>query len=557
MRYLWVEDFNDESNNDTGEVLRERLEDCFDLKNDKIIIKRDLSSTIEFLEDKKNLHEIDAILIDIRFPEGTRNNIYSEYFNDIVTADFYSKNINDASGIMLYLLMIFRYHISQNKMAFISANISSNNSKIKVIQDMVEIIVKSKYQALSYEDKMSYKTLERNLGVNILNIQGKDKIWGTFISKEGFVENISLDKLLDEIKSLPSTHSDKFIVQDRLETSNAQVKYNAVKEQFDKIGFVMPSAFEKPKMGDQLEKRYTFLEWEKTLYDNQYNAVRSNIQEMCIILIKILQQKDSKILYSDFLNLLTCNENEKQIYDCLFFVRYLENLKGIFSIDCEENMEVRCERAIKEISALWEASTVPKYEKKVDDKRSVYIKENKERIQYIHNDNCYFACHATMKIIRNWIGHQGIQGVNIIDVGFVFLICMRGLFDLEKLELSKEGNQYLECEKRILSLFEKGDKYTEDIEESLSYFFELNNATKSGENNSKRIYDKISGLGHVNSTIRREVSMDEIYMLFYHAISLENIDEPFKCIVNHINIRTWKNWKNRYNERFEIYKKLV
>lgn len=79
MRYLWVEDFNEGSITE-GE-LEERLREFFDLNNDKIIIKKDLYSAIEFLENKDNIHEIDAFLIDIRFPKGKAENIYQDYFS--------------------------------------------------------------------------------------------------------------------------------------------------------------------------------------------------------------------------------------------------------------------------------------------------------------------------------------------------------------------------------------------------------------------------------------------------------------------------------------------
>ncbi|HBA03478.1 MAG TPA: hypothetical protein DCW51_05690, partial [Clostridium sp.] len=73
-----------------------------------------------------------------------------------------------------------------------------------------------------------------------------------------------------------------------------------------------------------------------------------------------------------------------------------------------------------------------------------------------------------------------------------------------------------------MALFKIKVNVIDDINESLNFFCDLNNATKSGDNSSKEIYDKISGLGHSKSQIRREVSMDEIYMLFYHTISLGN-----------------------------------
>lgn len=551
MRYLWVEDFNDESSTDTDEELKERLIDFFDLHNDKIIVKRTLSSAIEFLENTENFDEIDAVLIDIRFPEGDNSELYPRYFGSIVTPKFYSDNVEDASGILLYLLLVFRYHLSQEKMAFISANISSNNSKLKTIQEMIEIIVKSKYTSLSEEDKMSYRTSERELGKEILKVSQKEKEWDTFILKDNRqVEGIDLDKLLKQIRRLPLQYYDKFQNENDSSKSDemrsAQVKYNAVKDQFDQIGFVMPAAFEKPKIGESKDKRYVFMQWKTELHMDPYNVIRSNIQEMCIILIDYLNHsRAANKLYSCFLKLLTCDPEEQKYYDDSFFIRYLKNLKGIFAIECSESIEVHCERALKEITALWEASAKPKY------KASNYLSNKSDTVQdgcYEHEDHCQYACHATLKIVRNWLGHQGIKNVDNIDVGLIFLLNMRGIFDIHNLP-EDYIDKYKKCEDDILEMYQLDEDVMVETEESLEYFYDLNNITKKGKNSSRDIYDKISGLGHSQSKVRRDISMDEIYMLLYHILD-QDCDDIFIEIKKRIKARTWKNWRERYNKRF-------
>ena len=462
---------------------------------------------------------------------------------------------------MIYLLLIFRYNISQKKIAFISANISSNNDKIKIIQDMLEIIVKSKFKELSQDDKMSYRTYERNLGKNILAItSSKEKEWETFIDgKNNVNDKIDVDELVKTIKSLPLKYHEKFdkpvnSIGNENNSSSAQVKYNHVKEQFDKIGFAMPAAFEKPRIGEKYDKRYSFLEWENEIYSDLYNAIRSNVLEMCIILINFFEKgKNSKDIYADFLNLLTCNSDEKKCYDAIFFARYLRNYKGIFAINRVDNIDTQCERAIKEISALWEASALPIYEKNtIATERGGSLDKSEKRIKYRHSDNCYYACHATMKIIRNWIGHQGIRNIDIKDVGFVFLVCMRGMFNIDKLP-SDIKDSYKECERRILELFEFDNNVKEDINKSLNYFCNLNDSTKVGNNSSRDIYERISGLGHAMSKIRRDVSMDEIYMLYYHTMMCGDCYDEYQYIIERIKSRTWKDWKNRYNSRFRKY----
>lgn len=566
MRYLWVEDFNDEGNGDTDTELKERLTDFFDLQNDKVINKMTLSSAIEFLEMKENFDEIDAVLIDIRFPEGTNGNLYNEYFSDIVTPEFYAQNIEDASGIMLYLLLIFRYHMSQQKIAFISANISNDNRKMELIQSMIEIIVKSKFTVLSEEDIKEYKTSERNLGKNVLGISSADKEWNTFISNNEIVENNNLDELIKQIRLLPLRHRDKFLNKQNesntslyggyVNDSIAKVKYNAVKDQFEKVGFVMPSAFEKPRIGEKKNKRYAFLQWELELQNNAYNMVRSNVQEMCIVLIDYLQKcKTKEPIYTSFLEVLTCGSEEKQYYDKSFFIRYLKNIKGYFSVDLSEHVETYCERITKEITALWEASAIPKtrteYEILNNNKKNRESNINK---YFVHDDKRFYALHATLKIVRNWIGHQGINDVEIVDVGLLFLLNMRGIFEIEKLP-EHYLHTYLDLENTLLSLYEFDSNVTVEIEESLEYFVTLNKATKNGKNESKMIHDRISGLGHSQSKIRREVSMDEIYMLLYHL--LDDCDDIYSEIKHKIQTRTWKDWRKRYNQRFEKYVKLA
>lgn len=562
MRYLWVEDFNDGS--ETELELKQRFKDFFDLQNDKLLIKKDLSSTIEFLEDSNNMHKIDAILIDIRFPQGSTEDIYDKYFNGIVTREFYNKNIEDASGIMLYLLLIFRYHISQRKMAFISANIGNNNMKLKTLQDMIEIIIKSNYKNLSLEDKKSYRTLERAMGIGILDLKSSDeKTWDTFISKEDNIENINKDKLLEQLRALPQLYKEKFNKESNINRdendSSAKEKYNYVKVQFEKIGFVMPAAFEKPKLGEKVEKRYVFLEWKNELYKVLYNAVRSNILEMCILLRTFLQRisKNQNDIYCDFLRLLNCNEEEKKNYDNLYFEKYINDLEDLFVFCGSENISDNCSLVLKEISGLWEASMLPSYNNCVSgEKRGGKIEydENRRVKVFLHSDSCFYACHATMKIVRNWVGHQGINGVNMLDVGFVFVVNMRGIFNIEMLpsDLKKE---YIKYEDKLMDIFKNDKNVREDITESLEYFRKLNDATKKGKNNSNEIYDRISGLGHAKSAIRRDVSMDEIYMLFYNTISKKEDYGTYHNIVSKIKTRTWENWKDRYNSRFEKYVK--
>lgn len=559
MRYLWIEDFNDGS--DTGDELKEKLLDFFDLYDDKLVIKNDLSSAIEYLENRDNFSDIDAILIDIRFDQGSNEDIYEKYFKDIVTLEFFENNINDASGIMLYLLLIFRYHFSQQKMAFVSANIGNSNQKLAVLQEMVEIIVKSKYEELSYGEKKGYRTLNNNLR-KILNISKEEQSWATFISDEEVIQNIDKGELIKALQILPQIFAEKFEV-DKVgkETKNkSMIQYQFVKNQFEKIGFVMPAAFEKPKIVESANKRYSFIQWEDELYSNPYVSVRSNVLEMLNILEEEIHNNfDKNSFVKRFLSLLTCNFDELSYYDADFFLSYLSDIKDLFGIEKSDRSEYSESLILKEMSGLWEASAIPLYDNtiksgkyKYDKEKKEYVRDDKKGTYFYYSEHQSYACHATMKIARNWIGHQGIHNINILDIGFLMIINLRGMFEIEKMseELRKK---YIEYESKLMRIINSEVAVEVELEKSLDYFCNLNNETK-GKSDSKEIYDRISGLGHSKSKIRRMVNMDEIYMLFYHTISKDKItNKELQILVESIKGRTWDNWKERYNKRFNEY----
>lgn len=562
MRYLWVEDFNDGS--ETEDELKKRLVNCFELDNDLVVIKSDLTSAIEFLENKNNFHVFDAIMIDIRFPAGNDSNLYEKYFSDFVTRNFYDNNINDASGIMLYLLLVFRYNISQKKIAFVSANIGNDNDKIKHLNDMIKIIVKSKYKQLTAEETREYATTEGKVGKEYLGIaSSNDRKWPRFVYKkdtEYIVDkDIDICQLITQLKKLPEIYKEKFENNNRegkfdIETGSkmSKKKYYFVKEQFEKVGFVMPAAFEKPKWGEKFDKNYLFFEWENRVYGNMYNAVRSNVLEMCIVLRDCLNNRNECKIYSSFLKILRSERNINSIYDHVFFREYISDLMRLFDLREINDIEYNCNIMLKEITCLWEAAVAPEIDDSFSyDRSGKRGKKGSHKIDvFRHKDPRFYAYHATMKIVRNWIGHQGIKGVNILDVGFIFSICMRGIFDIDLLPQDKK-DRYLSYEKKLFALFSTPkDEIDIRIADSLEYFIRLNDATMQINGNSRMIFDRISGLGHERSSIRREVSMDEIYMLFYHLISSENRDKSVVEIKEKIENRTWANWKERYNCRF-------
>lgn len=567
MRYLWVEDFNDEGNADNSDELREHLIDFFDLEEDKLIIKNDLLSAITFLEESDNLSLIDAILLDIRFPEGRDSNIFNRFFKGIVTEEFYKNNINDASGILLYLLLIFRYHISQKKIAFISANIESDSKASKIISEMKELIIKSKHEQLIESDKKEYITNERTLGTKILHIEKKNKTWDTFISKDDNVQNIDRDKLINCLDGILESINKGLSIDSKNDNGAKDnipnvslMQYLYVKDKFEEIGFAMPSAFEKKGQGEKRNRRYLFLQWEEDLYNNEYIAIRSNVLGLLNILDNEISKNYNQEIVSRYLDILSCRKDELKCYDSNYFLSYIRDIKRLFDFCKDIESVSKCSLFLKEISSVWEASTKPLYKECSETGRVIKndngCKINENGGWYNHQDNLYYTVHATMKLVRNWIGHQGIRNLNFYDVGFLMIINLRGLFDISK--LSDEGQlKYSEFEKKLMDLINFGSisiDIRSELKDSFDYFCRLNMKTNPGKNfNSTKIFDRISGLGHEKSQIRLNVCMDEIYMLFYHSICKDDFGD-YKDLVHAIEYRTWKDWRERYNKRFgEIY----
>lgn len=559
MRYFWAEDFN-EGKEDAGK-LEEKLRLYFDLPIDKTVNKKDLKSMLQYLEEKKNFRKIDAFILDIRFPvsesetEKIKDEIYEHFYQKFITRDMYDNNIEDAPGLLLYLILVFRYHIPLEKIVFISAHISDDNVMFQHLNNMKEFMYKKLFTDLTESDVYNY----RGCANHLIDPMRKDGIFKDRSDVEWMESsNPNVDDVVARLDQLILDHPKYFEIQ--RENDGTLQQYKQLKMQFNDMGLSMPLAFEKPKPnGIEIDKKYSFLHWEKMADSKQYNAIRSSIQEMSLILIEKMNNK----LYKDFKKLLTCEEYELETYDDIFFNRYLEQVMDLLPLECGSDESALSSIVVKEIASVWENTSLPKYSTStIFNKRSgKKQKGDYNKWYYHHEDSCFYANHSAMKIVRNWSGHQGINNVGVLDLGFIFTICMRGVFDIDELGDKKE--EYLKHERKIFSLFEQAEDISADLSQSLSYFIELNNETwKNGR--SDDIYERISGLGNTGSKIRLDVSMDEIYMLYFHTISKGLTDNDnraqkkaykngYEDICEYIKSRTWNNWKERYNKRFRQY----
>lgn len=555
MRYFWAEDFNEDA--ETGDKLEEKLRIFFGLSSNNTINKKNLKTMIEYLENKRNFRKIDAFLLDIRFPvnevekDKSKNEIYEKFFREFITEKMYNDNIDDAPGLLLYLLLVFRYHVPLNKIVFISAHVS-NNSLLNYINSLKDLLYKKQYSCWDEKDKNKYTSHANHLIETLLKE-------GVYTKEEDYKwlssSNQNIDDVINKLNKLVSDHSEYFLNSDS--GDGALSKYKELTKQFRKMGLTMPLAFEKPQFNDiEIDKKYSFIAWEKDSNLIPYNAIREAIQEMSGILIDCM--KKNKNIYSGFVSILTCDSKEISVYDDLFFTNYLENIIDLLPLELVTDEDLLSTIVVKEIASIWENVALPKYRTELNFKKKYGIKEGKK---FYHYDPIFYAYHSTMKIVRNWSGHQGIKNIVIKDMGWIFIISMRGIFDID--ELKDKKYQYIEYEKQILSFFRDINKVEIDLETSKVYFTNLNNATMKNTGTSDDIYERISGLGNASSKIRLDVSMDEIYMLFYHLYvkvqSIMNNPEysdylsEALYIYEEIKNRTWINWKDRYNKRFRDY----
>ena len=79
----------------------------------------------------------------------------------------------------------------------------------------------------------------------------------------------------------------------KFENKENGLKYNSVKEEFKKIGLVIPQGFEKPGQesdGRLIKRSWYFDDWKKSIKD-EYSIIRTNIIVMCSGILNLLEEK--------------------------------------------------------------------------------------------------------------------------------------------------------------------------------------------------------------------------------------------------------------------------
>lgn len=492
MKYLWVEDFN---NNDLyASELEEEWKRYYSLNNKELVIEKNLDEALEYIE--KNPNGFDVILLDIFFPITKKYSddeiIYNKYLNNIITKDFYDENKETGAGILLFLYLILKVRFPKEYIAFLSANIEEKSIPKKIMETL-ECIDVDNIEDISLEKEESYMSKVRRL------TKKSSKYFGIDWKDIKDIENpqIYIKEIKEQCKNLNFYEDNN--------TSN-NIKYNSAQEQFEKVGFNLSLPFGKPEIGKH--KSEEFIEWIKKI-ETPYKCLRRYIMEMTNI-VSINLENDDIIMYNK-----KYNNKKNELDNTIQFKELLDNIKIIPFIATENEEKHTYYRIISQITHVWESAKKPRYFlpnkdifalcdnykgcvlerygykqkvesnflcdlKKSDCEYSKYIGKEKTcqnlsscmnkgnfkddselcknikscKYQYTIED---FAYNSVLKMVRNWLAHNKLEE-NEIDVGlaaFIFGIGMRGLFDIESLNDKDKKEEYLKWENKLIDLISK------------------------------------------------------------------------------------------------------
>lgn len=507
MRFLWVEDFNEDQGD--REFLEARWRNYFELGN--VIILEDLKSALEYLDNREHYENFDGVLLDIRFPAGGNDDgLYEEYFSHIVTREKFDQYLEDGTGILLYLALAFRYSYNQERIAFISGNVDEG-SDMKPLKAMRNLLIKSRYERLDENDKEEYRAQEISLiehyiekrGHSVPRLEDDTIDWekvNPLITWEALSDNNAED-ILEQLETVGET------LRAGAGSAFGSLKYSCLRSQFQEFGLILPLAFDKPFLEKDL-KNWEFCRWRKSI-ETPYYILRSNVTEMCRILRDHLNLEMVRPFWSHIRLRKDDSQAESWKEDMWELLKRIPDmLPGMASFTKEKTMEGQLESVAREILRF------------IDDMPGS-DKQNETRE--------FFACRLVMKLSRNWFSHQGIRGLTPGDCGFLILIALRGYFDLSVLN-QDQLEAYQAYEEEVLALLGSAGQPPENLEQLLADSFHrllrINQESllgvpvgkngKSDEGTS--LFQIISGIGHKDSRRRYQVSMDEIYLLFWHSL---------------------------------------
>ena len=523
MRFLWIEDCDGGNSTQMSDI--KKWKEYFGIEEEKRLTT--LEDTLEFLEIKENWKKFDAILIDIRFPICKSDNIdefcvFKKYFDNIITKekfDEYAQSVegkkqNASSGILLYLALVFRYNLPQSKIAFISANIDGTGVGLSSLRTMKEYIYKAKAHEILSEDEIcefgdaneklfdlycdGYNKSEENF-----NFETTDKIKWYSEETEYFMG------LIYKLREIERELTKKF------ENKKLGLKYNSVKEEFKKIGLVIPQGFEKPgQESDEslIKKSWYFDDWKKSIKD-EYSIIRTDIIVMCSRILDTLEKKGEEERINKFIQPYRrlIEKDNSSLNECICNMKYylnsiIECLPITYWVNSDGALLQMYKRLSHEIISIFDNINIS------EDNMSIID---------------YAGC-KTLKICRNWFAHQCISDTNSKDIVFIFLLAMSSLFDIKYMD---DSNIYRKSEEDLITIWGAiGEfEFSENIEKlkraKERYISKLREIVDSSNVNTKKsrlkrprdnepIMGVISGIGSEYSSDKKNVSLPDLERCF-------------------------------------------
>lgn len=534
MRFLWVEDFNEDKGDRAA--LEARWKEYFGL--DEVIIKEDLKSALEYLDDRENFADFDGVLLDIRFPSGGEG-IYEQYFSEIVTKKMYGDYLENGTGILLYLALALRYSYNQERIAFVSGNVDEGKN-MRPLTDMVNLLIKFQHEPLSDIDWEDYRSQEEILATFYLEKIKSRKVpyledgtidWDTASAElwDNLKDQNSADRILDRLSEVQrEIRNDS---DGRKESGS--LKYSSVCRQFNDCGLVLPRAFEKPYK-DQDEKSWSFYEWKRDI-ETPYYVIRSSLIGMCRILRENFSSAQGETYASGLTDpfwrraqlgwwkYLWRKTNEEETDNGPSKEQFIQEHRAAWDREmCELLTSVPA--MLPAMSASAGAATLNTQAEAAVREILRYV-DGMGDIKPEPRTRDLDACCLTMKLARNWTSHQGIRDMTIENCGFLLALCLRGYFDISRLP-ERSRRDYQVREESLLKLLGPGadmperSVIIERMDRSFDQLLVKNKAVyeAGGSWKGTPVYKIISGIGHQESKCRETVSMDEIYLLFWQLM---------------------------------------
>jgi hypothetical protein len=537
MRFLWIEDCNGGDSTQTANI--EKWKEYFGIEKEERYTT--LEDTLEFLEVRENWKKFDAILIDIRFPICKRGNkdefcVFKKYFDTIITKEKYDEytetakdNKQDASsGILLYLALVFRYNFPQSKIAFISANIDGTDERLYPLKIMKEYIYKAKLQEKLSEDEIIgfgdeserlYRRYCKDLGKSEedFKFETADEINWNSIDVEYYM------KLIFRLEDIEREFTQKY------ENEGGGLKYNSVKEEFKKIGLVIPQGFEKPWGGESIKKSWYFDAWKKSINDD-YLIIRTNIIVMCSGILNLLEEGEEERINEFIQPYKSIVKDKKSMDEYICDIKYylnsiIECLPITYWANSDEALLQMYKRLSREIISIFDNINIP------------------EKLSIINHAKC-----KVLKICRNWMAHNCISNINSKDIVFIFLLAMSSLFDVKYIE---DSCIYYKSEEELITMLGNTDEFdfsknfeklNNEKEKYITKFKDLidnfkgnieNSSFKSYKNElekkDKGIMNIISAIGSKDSSEKQKVSITDLEKCFLICLYENECLNDVKC----------------------------